>query len=518
MSRLKKLTHALVSGYLHIGVTAVYTLASISLALRYLTTDEFGVWQVAAAIAGYLLLIDFGMTGSVGRILIDHKDDPEGGAYGSAIQIGAVVFLIQGFVIAVTGTVLSFWLPQWMNVLPQFRHALFVLIAGQCLLQGLFFVTRIFWNVAQAHQRFDLYNYAQIGALIISFAALWIALEQGLGIYSILAASAAGSAFSFVYGWIMTTRCHFFPRRGIWGRFERKLFREIFFFGADSFLLAVGQQLLNASQVLIIGHTLGMGAAAVWAVATKPLMLAQQLVQRVMAFSAAALSEMIVRGERERLLRRFRDVVILAVSAAVFIGGGIALCNDSFLQVWLKGRDILPDIRDLWNPWNNFLLAAWLVVDASTRNHVGVTGLIKNIGRMRYVYFVEGLLFVTVAMLAAPHFGMTGIIIVSIVANVLCSGVFGVRRTASYFHLPIREVALGWMTGPMTGFFLLALVCVAGRVLTGSLAPLPRLLVDAAISGGCGLWLVWRFSLNRELRAEISQVWSKVLARIRSRA
>ena len=66
MSRLKKLTHALVSGYLHIGVTAVYSIASISLALSYLSTAEFGVWQVVAAVAGYLSLIDFGMTASLG--------------------------------------------------------------------------------------------------------------------------------------------------------------------------------------------------------------------------------------------------------------------------------------------------------------------------------------------------------------------------------------------------------------------------------------------------------------------
>src|ERR1700722_15591615 len=103
MSRLKKFTHSLVSGYMQIGVNVLYTLASVPLALHYLSKDEFGLWQVATAVTGYLLLIDFGMTGSAARILIDHKDNPTGGAYGSVIKISIVVSLFQGMIIAIAG-------------------------------------------------------------------------------------------------------------------------------------------------------------------------------------------------------------------------------------------------------------------------------------------------------------------------------------------------------------------------------------------------------------------------------
>src|ERR1041385_6057581 len=123
MSRLKKFTHSLASGYIQIGVNVVYTLASISLALHYLSTKQFALWQIGASVTGYLLLIDFGMTGSASRILIDHKEDPAGGAYGSVIKISLVVCVIQGLAIAVLGTAFSFWLPQLMNIAAQFESA-----------------------------------------------------------------------------------------------------------------------------------------------------------------------------------------------------------------------------------------------------------------------------------------------------------------------------------------------------------------------------------------------------------
>jgi O-antigen/teichoic acid export membrane protein len=511
MSRLKNFTHSLVSGYLQIGVAALYTAASIPLALHYLSKEEFGLWQVATAITGYLLLIDFGITGSVGRILIDHKDDKSTGTYGSVVKIGMVVLVIQGLAIAVVGTALSFWLPQFMNVPPQFQRALFFLVAAQCSLQGIFFVTRTFWNLMQAHQRFDLYNYGNIGALIAGFVALWLSFHEGLGIYSMLAASAASLLFSFCCSWIMAAHFKFFPPRGSWGRFDFRLFKEIFFFGGDTFLLVVGFQLTNASQVLIIGHTLGLGTAAVWAVATKPLMLAQQLVWRIFAFSFGALSEMVVRGEHERLLKRFRDIVILSASAAIFVGGGIALCNQSFLQVWTQGKIA-------WNPHNDFLLALWFVVDCSTRSHVSLTLMTKQIGRMRYVYFCEGLIFIATAIAVAPYFGVAGIIVAATVANIACSGIFGVRRTARYFQIPVREIVMGWMAGPMIYFLLFAVILIAGHFLTEPLSPVPRLSVNAAISGAFGLWLFWQFGLNQELRVEAGKVLSKARARLRPRA
>ena len=524
MSRLKHFTNALATGYLQVGVQIFYTFASIPLALHYLSTQEFALWQVATTVAGYLLLVDFGMTSSGTRILMDHKDDPAGGVYGSVIKISVAVFLIQGMLIAVGGTVLSFWLPQLMNISKQFpdpaeahaaSRALFFLAAGQCVIQGFFFPGRIFGNLAVAHQRYDLGNYVQIGALLVQFAALWLAFHEKIGIYSVLVASAAGLLFSFCGNWIVAARLGFFPPRGCWGRFDFKLFKEILFLGSNVFLMAVGAQLVNASQVLIISNTLGLTAAAVWSVAIKSFISAQQLVARIVTFSSSPMSEMIVRGETERFIKRFHDLVIGYVATSIFLAGCIALCNESFLQVWLKHRDILPAIHVFWNSWDDLLLALWLVVTCVTTMHVTTITYTKKIGRMRYVYFCEGVVFVTAAILAAPHFGIPGIIIAAIVANVLCSGVFGIRCTVRYFHIPAREVVVGWMAGPVKYLLLFALILTGCKFLTEAWPPLFCLGANAAISAAAGLWLFWRVALTAELRDELKAIIMRIPNRLK---
>src|SRR5690242_7647743 len=97
MSRLRRVVHSVAAGYAVLVVTALYALGSVPLALHYLSTDKFGLWALMATIGGYLGLIDLGMSGSLARMLIDHKDNRDGGTYGSFIQTGFIVLIIQGF-------------------------------------------------------------------------------------------------------------------------------------------------------------------------------------------------------------------------------------------------------------------------------------------------------------------------------------------------------------------------------------------------------------------------------------
>src|SRR5438045_1509867 len=116
MSRFRNAARSLTSGYAAMGANALYTLASVPLALHYLSKEEFGLWALVTQVGGYLLLIDFGISGASTRILIDHKDKKVEGGYGSVIKTGALVLLVQGACIALGGVLLGFFLPGILDV------------------------------------------------------------------------------------------------------------------------------------------------------------------------------------------------------------------------------------------------------------------------------------------------------------------------------------------------------------------------------------------------------------------
>src|SRR5258708_27176947 len=99
MSRFRRVIHGVASSYAVLLATAVYALGSVPLALHYLSRERFGLWGLMASIGGYLNLIDLGMSGSVARLLIDHKDEKERGQYGSFIKTGWLVLATQGLML-----------------------------------------------------------------------------------------------------------------------------------------------------------------------------------------------------------------------------------------------------------------------------------------------------------------------------------------------------------------------------------------------------------------------------------
>lgn len=511
MSRLKRFAHSLVSGYALLAANILYTLASYPLALHYLSKAEFGLWTLVAQVCNFnQIVIDLGMSGAVARILIDHKDDPDSNAYGAVIQTGLLVLLVQGVLMAMIGGLISYWLPQWMAVPVVHWHVFRLLVIWQCVLVAVAFVVRIFAFILQAHQRYDLCNYANLGGLLVGLAALWAGFESGLKLYSLLVGAGAGILFGGVFTFWQTARRRLFPTRGRWGRPNRATFKMLFFYGTDMFLVSIGLQLITASQAPVITRTLGLEAVTVWNIASKLFMLSQQLVYRLLDFSTAAFSEMMVRGEKARLQSRFRDLIVLSGSAGAAIGVSMALCNHAFLNIWMHGRIS-------WPIENDILMACSLVVYTCTRCHIGLAVMTKQIGAMKYIYFAEGVAFVTLGLILAPRLGLAGVILGGIVTNLLFSGIYGIRRSANYFGIAPREILLHWLRQPALVF-----LCAIGAAtiiwyLIHSLASVPQLIIGGLamgiIAGGC-LWAIGLpASLRQEGLAKLGRVKARWFAR-----
>jgi O-antigen/teichoic acid export membrane protein len=497
MSRLKRYAHSLASGYAALAANVLYSLASVPVAMHYLSNEEFGLWVLAAQVSTYLALAELGMSGSIARILIDHKDNPNDGIYGAVIKTGSLVLVLQGVAIGLLGAILSIWLAGLFEVPVGFLGAFRWLVGGQSAILGLTFGARIFGFILQAHHRYDAFNYSQIGSFALSLLVLWIGFERGMGIYSLLAASSAGMLFTAAFTWLASQRLRLMPAAGQWGKSNWTTFRELAGYASEIFLLSIGQQLITTSQVFVVSRTLGLGAAAVWGVATKGFMLGQQVVWRILDFSAAAFSEMVVRGEIERLRSRFRDVVILTASLSAVAGLAIALCNGSFVEIWTKGRIS-------WQKSNDLLMAVYIAIYSTTRCYTGFIGLTKQIRAMKYIYLVEGVSFVMLALLAAPRFGFGGVIGSGIVTNACCSGVYGMVRTKEFLSIHLREMLTSWLKFPARLFMVMLAAAAAIWLVTRSLPPALQLIVDATATVMAGSYSLWLLGLPDTIRHELA--------------
>lgn len=433
MSRLKNFARGVVSGYVQMAINVLFTMASVPLALHYLSKQEFAIWALVSQVLGYLALIDLGMGTSVGRILADHKDDRDGGLYGGVLKCAQVVFGIQGGLLAAASFTLAPFIADALQI-ESALHADFVfLIRAQGCVLAFVFATKItiapFWS----HQRYDVINYSSSAGLILNFAVLAWGLASGLGLKSTILAQGAEVLLRTLWGLVACLRLGMYPHRGKWGRMNEKILYEMLHYGRDVFLMALGVQLLSASQVIIITQTLGLEAATIWAICSKSFTLAQQAVSRVLDNSAGALAEMVVRGERDRLHTRFRDIVTLTASLSVAVATIVAAVNESFVAVWTHGRVSWPWVTDV-------LMGFYVAVFCISRSHTGLVGLTKEIRGLRFIHFFEGLTFFAIAWAASEATEFSGIAAASVVAVALWSGGYGFTRSREYFGCSIREL------------------------------------------------------------------------------
>jgi O-antigen/teichoic acid export membrane protein len=247
--------------------------------------------------------------------------------------------------------------------------------------------------------------------------------------------SAAGFLINFLIPLQACRRLGFYPSAGCWGSFDWKLFREMFVFGRDIFMMSLGGQLASASQVIVLSRLLGLEAVSVWAVAGKAFTFAQQFVAKIFDSSSGGLAEMLVRNEKTRLAERFRDLVALTGAVAAVGAAGIALFNSAFVHIWTSGKIEWPD-------QNNFLLGILLMGNVLIRCHTGLAGITREIRGMKYIYLLEGLGVVVFSFGLVPFWGISGMLVASILSNLCITGTYALLRSASFFKLPLRQIAL----------------------------------------------------------------------------
>jgi O-antigen/teichoic acid export membrane protein len=504
MSRLKKFTHSLLSSYASLGINVLYTLASVPLALKYLSKAEFGLWALTLQVANFIAFVDLGMGGSIARILIDHKDDRHNGRYGGAIQSGFLVGVVQGLITLIVGFSLLWFMAAWLRVPHDLDRSFFWLMAGQILLTAATFSTRMFGQVLYAWQRIDVSNYSAMIQLIVGFAALWIGFVLGFGIFSLLAGAVASWACGVGINAAVCFRLGFLPEAGKWGRPSREQFRELFNYGANVFLISIGAQLIISSQTMLVSRQLGVEAAALWSVMTKVFTLVSQIVWKIIGNAMPAFAEMQVRGEWERLWHRYRGLfvttnVFAGVCAVLFVA-----CNGPFVTLWTQGKFS-------WPPLDNVLLGMWLVMSTQQCCHNSLIICLKEVKTLKYIFLLEGIVFIVVVLVILPSTGMTGMLLCSLLATTLFTWLSGVWRVAKLSKMGWMPLVWDWQKPLM---WILIVMVSTWLTLDWILHGAPiwlRLVVNGTILTATGAWVAIRYALPFDLVAEIIEKLPKPL-------
>jgi O-antigen/teichoic acid export membrane protein len=329
---------------------------------------------------------------------------------------------------------------------------------------------------------------------LLSLAIIWPLLAADYGLSALPWSFLPPVVLLSTVSWLACRRLGFLPAKIRLSDFRFSKFRELFKLAADFFLINIGTQLLEASQLMIVSRTMGLPAAAIWSVSTKLFTLLFQVTAKIENTAVVFFSEMIVRGEREKLQSSFRQMYQLTGGLAVCGMLGAAAVNPYFVAAW-AGSEVL------WPAINNWLIATLLILNLLLRCHTDFAMHTKQVGLLRFLFFFESLAFVGTALWAAPRFGFAGILLAAIVCALLFRSVYAIHRTAAYFQVPVREVAFRWLAFLALPVAAMALVATLLPALVVPLSsPIVRTLASAGLVGLAASAILFTFGLPLPVR------------------
>jgi O-antigen/teichoic acid export membrane protein len=504
MTRSKRFIAGLLSGYGSIAANIVFTMASIPLALHYLDKEQFGLWALAAQINGYLILLDLGMNGAVGRFIADHKDDVNGGEYGSHLLTGGMVFAIQGLLIAGLGIGFSWFAPALFtipHVLSGDFKVLLMLLAG---MSGLSVAFRAVGSPLWAFQRNDIVNHLSTLGVFANLILLWFGFSGGWGVISFAIAQIPMLIVApAVTAWFCR-RNGYYPSPGHWGKIKLSIFIRTFQYGRDVLMLNFGSQLINASQIMIISRWISLDAAATFAVSTKVYSMAMMVIANPIATAVPGLIEMHVRNEHQRFVERYWDLMTLVLAASTTIATALVIGNRSFISIWTHGT--------IQWPWAcDFILALLIIMRNVNGCFLNLFGVTKDWRPVRYIYLAEGLVFVPLAILLSKPYGMTGILLASLIAHILATTTLSARAAGRIIGSLMR-IRNGLMTS-------MGLIAGAASISYAGvwLGACPWIMIITAVGTSLlFLAVAWQMILPQDFRREASARFASASLKLKS--
>ena len=439
MPRRRRFLAGLASSWITTLVTVASGLASVPLALGYLSVEEFGLFMLISQIGGYFNLIELGIAGATARILVDYKDNRADRSYGSVIVSGTLVLATQGAIILFVGLFGAPWIIEVAAVPLGLRDVAVYLLRWLAFCFALSTALKMFGSILYANKRLDLLNTATAAHVLFGLVGLALVLASGGALEDLAGVFLLQTLISIVAQATACLRLRLLPRKKQWGKPTINRFKEIFTYAKDVFLVSVGNQLLEASQLIIVTRTMGLSAAAAWSVGTKIFGLLYQLLTRIEGTAVVFFSEMMVRNERELLKTRFRQVYQISAGLAAVGLSFAAAINGPFVSAWAE-----PELA--WSMPLSASLALVVFLNVITRCNMDLLLHGKQLRALRYAYLLEALLFVALSFCMAPIIGFYGIVFAALF------GVFAVRfgftsfRVAKYLDTTVAEICLRWLS------------------------------------------------------------------------
>jgi O-antigen/teichoic acid export membrane protein len=474
-----------------VGSGMATALLLIRIATQHLTPEELGLWAFCFSSVGYFLLLDFGVSNSLGRLFADSVSKGDHRGTSGWLLLTMCILTLQGCAIALVGLLLRDPLIGWFDIPAPLVSEAKSLWTWLIVLQAVTLPGRALPGIIHAQNRVYNIHLFSILTAWINVALFWLWIRDGAGVMSYAYASAVAVGFTQL-GFIFTVftgrdRLHF-----SWVKIPWEHLRELFSYAGVIFILGLATQAMVASQGLIVTKLIGLEALAILSITGRLPSMANNLVARPFNATCPRWVLQFTGSDQNKFRREYGLLLQLTMLASVAACAFIVLINGPFVRWWTKpefyGGNLLSVLLCL------ALLPAILNQCLGFAFH-----LTKKMSLYAIVLLIGSAVELASSILLVKYLGLPGIPL----ATLLSAGLVTV-----WFHLVVGGRMLSVPAATMLAREWPAVLASAVLLAVAALwilpqwqgSPLAALIVSFALSCLCVLPIAWRLlTLIREI-------------------
>jgi O-antigen/teichoic acid export membrane protein len=454
--------------------------------LSRLGLAQFGVWAVTGALAQYIRLLDLGVTGSLARFVAMYDARGDRASIEQTIGVGLIAGLVVGAVSVLAAIVAAPLVSDVLGVLDSGEMR--IVLVSSAVVSTSYLVCAVISSVPVGLRRMGPPNVAETAANVVNFVVSLIALLISTDVTDYAVANAVAGVIGILFALIALRRVWPAPLARVPGVAHA---RGILSFGVKSQLVNLAQLVNVQTDKLIIAAMLGPRTAGAYDIGNR-------VVQGVLSLSLMTLSAMIPTATAD-IVKRGHEVIVEYLTRyttrALAIGwpllGALCVSAPYLLIAWLG--ETPPDTTAIIA-----LLSAAFAVSLSTGVPMTLVVSDGHPGLVAQTAALVVVLNLSATLAAAPLFGLWGVLIATVGADVIATVIFAFRFHRRY-ELAMR-LFVGAIAPPAAVTLLTAVPFAAWYLVIGVNAPGRGLaLVGVFATGGVYLVSCWLIESRYQL-------------------
>lgn len=424
------------AGYAAMLSAMVVGVFTVPMALRFLSPEEFGLWNIVGQSLGYLLLLDLGVSWSASRMLVGPLragDRDETGAWWTVLL---TVLIVQALLILALGWACRPWIISFFDVPPALRETAEWLWMGMLLINCVQLPFRALSAVLFCQDRWYLMHSVSIVASwlnLLVFAALLLA---GWRTSAYVAASALSVGASIGLWWYAVRRSRValpFDLKLL----RRDYLRRLFGYSSSLFIVGLAGQLTLMSQSIVIGKILGLGAVAAFVVSSKSAAILIQIYRRGLDAYYPRWMQIYTDGDPGEVCRQWRNSMNWLLPLSVAGAIGVLVLNRSFSLLYGGAGNHEGRTFDL-------LLACGLLVQVFVQSMYFVFPLSSRVRAWAIAGLADAAVQIAAGIVFTRWFGACGLLIGGILGSALVSVPFMILRAPAELGVSRRLMLAGF--------------------------------------------------------------------------